>query len=144
MKGSLFYLSVNRFNLGDKRTRIKVDGKITSINVSGTWYENAIFVLPNQAKQVFYFNETTLEKNWQMVQKFQRRNLFDIQDDEDDITNVDEWSNVNNVVYQENESNGNEVSMEIEDILSLHRHDIVPDIVEKNEVQCNIEKDKRR
>ena len=126
----MFYLSVNAY----KRIGIKVDGKITSINVSGTQYENDPFVLPNQAKQVFYLNETTLGKNWQVVQKFQHWHLFNNQDDEDDITNVDEQLNVNNVVYQENESNGNEVSMEIEDISSLHRHDIVLDIVEENEV----------
>ena len=58
------------FDLSSRKYSIHIDGDIISVNVSCTWYENDSYVLASQAKQIFYFNDTGLRKNWRVVQKF--------------------------------------------------------------------------
>ncbi|KAG8379629.1 hypothetical protein BUALT_Bualt07G0108800 [Buddleja alternifolia] len=65
------------FNSGGKKSTIQVDGSITAINVSRTWYEEDPFVLASQTKQVFYIDDVKLGKNWRIVQEFQHRHVFD-------------------------------------------------------------------
>ena len=71
------------FDIENKKNGIHNDGYFTSINISRTWYHNEPFVLANQASQVFYMNDTRLGKNWQVVQKFQHRHIYDVPEKDD-------------------------------------------------------------
>ena len=86
-----------------KKSGIQIDEHFTSVNVNGRWYKNDPYVLAIQAKQVFYLNDTKLGTNWQVVQEFQHRHLYDPEIEKMD-EDIDEL--VNNTVYQENESSG--------------------------------------
>nr|GMC46919.1 Transposase, Ptta/En/Spm, plant [Ipomoea batatas] len=90
------------------------------------------YVLASQAKQVFYLNDPKLGLNWQVVQQFQHRHIYDenevgsIPDDKDDTHD-------NNDVYQDNEmvsSNGITIGLSDDISTSLHRVDVESHIVE--------------
>ncbi|KAG5547799.1 hypothetical protein RHGRI_013476 [Rhododendron griersonianum] len=65
----------NTGNTGRART-IRTDAHCTSIDVTSRWYQSDPFVLPSQAKQVFYLNDTKWGKPWQVVQQVQQRGVF--------------------------------------------------------------------
>ncbi|KAH7859972.1 hypothetical protein Vadar_007692 [Vaccinium darrowii] len=67
----------NTGNTGRTRT-IRSDAHCTSIDVTSRWYQSDPFVLPSQAKQVFYLNDTKWGKPWQVVQQVQHRGVFDV------------------------------------------------------------------
>ena len=50
----------------------------TSIDVTSQWYQNDPFILPSQAKQVFYLQDTKLHDPWKIVQCIQHRGVFDV------------------------------------------------------------------
>ena len=52
---------------------MKLDG---FINCPG--YENDPFILPSQARQVFYFQDTKLGEPWKIVQSIQQRGVFNV------------------------------------------------------------------
>ena len=52
---------------GQRRT-IQIDAHCTSIDVTSRWYQNDLFILPSQAKQVFYLQDTKLRDPWKIVQ----------------------------------------------------------------------------
>ena len=50
------------YNIGTngRRRTIRTDAHYTSIDVTSRWYENDPFILPSQARQVFYLQDTKL------------------------------------------------------------------------------------
>ena len=52
---------------------MKLDG---FINCPG--YENDPFILPSQARQVFYLQDTKLGEPWKIVQSIQQRGMFNV------------------------------------------------------------------
>ena len=62
---------------GRKRT-IRTDAHCTSIDVTSQWYENDHFILPSQARQVFYLQDIKLDEPQKIVQSIQHRGVFDV------------------------------------------------------------------
>ncbi|XP_028086586.1 uncharacterized protein LOC114287444 [Camellia sinensis] len=67
----------NTGNTGRSRT-LRTDDYCTSIDVTSRWYQHDPFILPSQAKQVFYLNDTKWGQPWQVVQRVQHRGVFDV------------------------------------------------------------------
>ena len=57
---------------------IRINAHCTSIDVTSRWYENDPFILPSQARQVFYLQDTKLGEPWKIVQSIQHRGVFDV------------------------------------------------------------------
>lgn len=83
----------NTGNVTGRRASVQRDQYCTSIDVRSRWYENDPFVLPSQAKQVFYVNDTKLGEHWRVVVHCQSRGNFDFPEEGDD-------SSTNNDAYQ--------------------------------------------
>nr|CAH67329.1 OSIGBa0102I15.9 [Oryza sativa] len=66
------------FKLDGKRTALKDDGFFKSINVGSLWYKNDCFILATHATKVFYLPDTKLGENWQVVQTFDHRHLYNV------------------------------------------------------------------
>lgn len=62
----------------DGRNAMKDDGFFKSINVGSVWYKNDSYILATQATKVFYLADTSLGKNWQVVQTFDHRHLYNV------------------------------------------------------------------
>jgi hypothetical protein len=46
--------------------------------VQSFWYKSDPFILADQAKKIFYLQDTTPQcKDFQVVQKFEHRNIYD-------------------------------------------------------------------
>ncbi|KAG8390566.1 hypothetical protein BUALT_Bualt01G0096800 [Buddleja alternifolia] len=119
------------FNSGGNKSTIQVDGKITSITISRTWYEDDPFVLASQTKQVFYMDDVKLGKNWRIVQEFQHRHVFDTL--ESDVVDIRD----DHEVYQEDEHSGPviPIQVEVDELTPLDRNDIAPEVVETEAIQ---------
>ncbi|XP_028112585.1 uncharacterized protein LOC114310693 [Camellia sinensis] len=89
----------NTGNTGRNRT-IQFDTYCISIDVTSRWYQSDPFILPSQAKQVFYLNDTKLGEPWNVVQRVQHRCVFDVPDTSDGEL-LDPLEN-NDVFQQEN------------------------------------------
>ncbi|CAN6325799.1 unnamed protein product [Urochloa humidicola] len=83
------------FKLDGKKTELKYDGYFKSINVGSLWYKNDCFILATQARKVFYLPDTKLGKNWQVVQTFDHRHLYNVGETE--------GAQFNSPAYQEDE-----------------------------------------
>ena len=74
----LFCLSMNGTTpialVGEFRT----DSHCTSIDVTSRWYKNDHFILPSQAKQVFYLDDTKFGETWKVVQWVKHREMYDV------------------------------------------------------------------
>ena len=57
---------------------IRTDAHCTSIDVTSRWYENDFFILPSQARQDFYLQDTKLGEPWEIMQSIQHRGVFDV------------------------------------------------------------------
>ena len=57
---------------------IRTDAHYTSIDVTSQWYKNDPFILPCQARQVFYLQDTKLGESWKIVQSIQHMGVFDV------------------------------------------------------------------
>ena len=69
------------YNTGNKtgrRRTIRTETHCTSINMQSRWYQNDPFILPSQAKQVFYLRDTKWGEPWHVVQCVQYRGVFDV------------------------------------------------------------------
>ncbi|XP_066364931.1 uncharacterized protein [Miscanthus floridulus] len=42
------------------------------------WYKTDPFILATQSKKIFYLQDTSLGKDWRVVQKFEHRNIYDV------------------------------------------------------------------
>ncbi|XP_028116992.1 uncharacterized protein LOC114314735 [Camellia sinensis] len=115
------------YNTGDtSRSRtVQVDTYCTSIDVTSRWYQSDPFILPSQAKQVFYLNDTKWRQPWQVVQQVQHRDVFDVPkvgdgepSDQPEFHDAFQQENINSVV-----------SINIEDIIRFHRDDIEANVI---------------
>ncbi|XP_058202291.1 uncharacterized protein LOC131316843 [Rhododendron vialii] len=79
----VFLFKCDWWDTSNKKTRIKKDGHLTSVNISCKWYKDDPFVLTTQAEQVFYINDIKNGGTWQVVQKTCPRNLFDVSEKEE-------------------------------------------------------------
>ena len=63
---------------GGKSEGISNDGHYKSINITSLWYKDDPFILATQARKIFYMEDTRLGKEWRVVQKFESRDAFDV------------------------------------------------------------------
>ena len=68
----------NTGNKTDRRRTIRTETHCTRINVKSRWSQNDPFILPSQAKQVFYLRDTKWGESWYIVQCVQYRGVFDV------------------------------------------------------------------
>ena len=83
------------YNIGNtgRRKTIQTEKHCTNIDVSSRWYQNDPFILPSQAKQVFYLRDNKLGGHWQVVQCVQLRGVFDVPEISDGESNDDTEAN---------------------------------------------------
>ncbi|XP_039778099.1 uncharacterized protein LOC120645374 [Panicum virgatum] len=70
------------FKLDGRRTELNYDGFFKSINVGSLWYKDNSLILATQARKVFYLPDTKLGDNWQVVQTFNHRHLYNVSETE--------------------------------------------------------------
>ena len=70
------------FKLDGRRTELNYDGFFKSINVGSLWYKDDSLILATQAMKVFYLPDTKLGDNWQVVQTFDHRHLYNVSETE--------------------------------------------------------------
>lgn len=102
------------FNLEGKTRGLRDDEHFKSINVQSLWYKNDPFILAIQAKKIFYMQDTSLGKDWRVVQKFEHRNIYDVSEKNEashDVHQDDYGSDTEHVVQTGGE---NEVLQNIE------------------------------
>jgi hypothetical protein len=68
----------NWYNQEGRGKGLQDDGHFKSINVQSLWYKTDPFILSSQAKKIFYIQDTSLGKDWRVVQKFEHRNIYDV------------------------------------------------------------------
>ncbi|CAN6542656.1 unnamed protein product [Malus baccata var. baccata] len=70
------------------RTSVKQDHGLLSVNTTKCWYNEDPYILATMAKQIFYLDDPKAGSGWKVVQKIDRRGLYDIpeldHDDNDD------------------------------------------------------------
>ncbi|XP_066391785.1 uncharacterized protein [Miscanthus floridulus] len=52
------------------------------------WYKTDPFILATQSKKIFYMQDTSLGKDWRVVQKFEHRNIYDVSKKDKDSHDV--------------------------------------------------------
>ncbi|CAN6719163.1 unnamed protein product [Malus baccata var. baccata] len=71
------------------RTSVKRDHGLLSVNSTRHWYDEDPYILATMAKQIFYLDDPKAGNGWKVVQKIERRGLYDIpeldHDDNDDV-----------------------------------------------------------
>ncbi|WVZ98199.1 hypothetical protein U9M48_043668 [Paspalum notatum var. saurae] len=92
------------FDTDGKKSRLKDDGFLKSINHGCRWYKDDPFILATQATKVFYMNDIKHGGNWKIVQKFTHRHLWNVA--ENDIESAEIV-----LSYQDDESVGFEVQL---------------------------------
>ncbi|CAN6713228.1 unnamed protein product [Malus baccata var. baccata] len=72
------------------RTSVKRDHGLLSVNTMRHWYDEDPYILTTMAKQIFYLDDPKAGNGWKVVQKIDRRGLYDIseQDHDDNYDNV--------------------------------------------------------
>jgi hypothetical protein len=75
---SIVLFKCDWFKLDGKRTELKDDGFFRSINVGSLWYKNYCYILAAQARKIFYLPDTRFGKNWQVVQTFEYKHLYNV------------------------------------------------------------------
>ena len=80
------------YKLDGKKTELKDDGFFKSINVGSLWYKNDCYILSTQARKVFYLPDTRWGQNWQVVQTFNHRHLYNVSQTESTQYRDDEQS----------------------------------------------------
>ncbi|XP_070677853.1 uncharacterized protein [Malus domestica] len=70
------------------RMSVKRDHGLLSVNTTRRWYDEDPYILATMAKQIFYLDDPKVGNGWKVVQKIDRRGLYDIpevdHDDNDD------------------------------------------------------------
>ncbi|CAN6562237.1 unnamed protein product [Malus baccata var. baccata] len=72
------------------RMSVKRDHGLLSVNTMRHWYDEDPYILATMAKQIFYLDNPKAGNGWKVVQKIDRRGLYDIpeQDHDDNYDNV--------------------------------------------------------
>ena len=103
------------YNQVGKTVGLRDDKHFKSINVPSFWYKTDPFILADQAKKIFYLQDTTPQcKDWRVVQKFEHRNIYDVAEIEEgnhDVHQDDYCSDTEHVVQ---EGDDNEVLHNVE------------------------------
>ncbi|WVZ49373.1 hypothetical protein U9M48_000740, partial [Paspalum notatum var. saurae] len=89
------------FDTDGKKSRMKDDGYMKSINVGNCWYKDDPFILATQATKVFYLEDTKHGGNWRVVQKFAHRHLWSVAENDSE-----ELPNGVGLTYQDDECAG--------------------------------------
>lgn len=91
------------FSQDGKARAIRDDGHFRAINVERFWYKSDPFILATQSKKVFYVEDRMFGTNWRVVQKFEHRSFFDV--NETELTNVhqDETVSDNEIGVQDDD-----------------------------------------
>jgi hypothetical protein len=74
--------------------------------VQSLWYKTDPFILSSQAKKIFYIQDTSLGKDWRVVQKFEHRNIYDVAEKDEgnhDVHQDDYHSDTDHVVQEDGE-----------------------------------------
>ena len=92
------------YNQVGKTVGLRDDKHFKSINVQSFWYKTDPFILADQAKKIFYLQDTTPQcKDWRVVQKFEHRNIYDVAETEEgshDVHQDDYCSDTEHVVQE--------------------------------------------
>jgi hypothetical protein len=87
------------------KTRVPRDDRhFKAINVQSLWYKTDPFILATQSKKIFYLQDTSLGKDWRVVQKFEHRNIYDVAEKDEvshDVHQDDYCSDTEHVVQAE-------------------------------------------
>ncbi|XP_066333088.1 uncharacterized protein [Miscanthus floridulus] len=89
------------FKQEGKTIGLRDDGHFKSINVQSLWYKTDPFILATQSKKIFYLQDTSLGKDWRVVQKFEYRNIYDVAEKDEashDVHQDDYCSDTEHVV----------------------------------------------
>ena len=104
------------YNQVGKTVGLRDDKHFKSINVQSFWYKTDPFILADQAKKIFYLQDTTPQcKDWRVVQKFEHRNIYDVAETGEgshDVHQDDYCSDTEHVVQ---EGDDNEVLHNVEE-----------------------------
>lgn len=93
----------NWYNQEGRGKGLQDDGHFKSINVQSLWYKTDPFILSSQAKKIFYIQDTSLGKDWRVVQKFEHRNIYDVAEKDEgshDVHQDDYHSDTEHVVQE--------------------------------------------
>jgi hypothetical protein len=95
------------YNQEGRRTDLQDDGHFKSINVQSLWYKTDPFILSSQSKKIFYIQDTSLGKDWRVVQKFEHRNIYDVAEKEEASVEVhqDDYHSDTEHAVQEGDDN---------------------------------------
>lgn len=126
---SVFLFKCDWWNVGNKKTGISVDQHFTSVNISKTWYEDDQFVLANQVSQCFYVSDTKLRGAWQVVQRVDPRNIYDV------LEKNEEVDMLHDVFQHEEQIVVNEIQDEDVTLTKLDREDVPSDEIEATKVR---------
>lgn len=66
----------------------KNDGYFTSINTEGQWYREEPYVLSTQVSKILLLDDNSNKGPWKIVQKFQPRHMYDVDENERPRTEV--------------------------------------------------------
>lgn len=134
----VFLFKCDWWDSSNKKTGIKKDGHLTSVNISRKWYKDDPFVLATQAEQVFYINDIKNGGTWQVVQKTCPRNLFDVSEKEEKEDGDDDAEVLifNDEPYQQFVPNDPNEVEQVDDrgVSSLNRTDVYSDHVDADVV----------
>ncbi|CAL9011623.1 unnamed protein product [Prunus brigantina] len=70
---------------------IKIDHGLLSVNINRTWYDDDPYILANMATQIVYLDDPKAGSGWNVVQKMDHRNVYDILEldpTDNDVDNV--------------------------------------------------------
>ncbi|KAJ9543051.1 hypothetical protein OSB04_022758 [Centaurea solstitialis] len=65
------------FNTDPRKGRCVIKNNVTSINISSEWYKDDPYILATQAKQVFYIEDLSRNRNWRVVEDVNHRKIWD-------------------------------------------------------------------
>ena len=71
--------------LNHSGTGIDDDGHYRSINIKSFWYKDDPYIPATQARKSFYLQDTSLGKDWWVVQKFEHRDMYDVNEIEHQV-----------------------------------------------------------
>ena len=72
------------FNTDASKGQNVTENNTTSIMINSEWYKNNQFILATQAKQVFYLEDPSRNKNWKVVEEVNHRKIWDHPSIDDD------------------------------------------------------------
>lgn len=98
------------YNQGGKTRGIRDDGHFKSINVQSLWYKTDPFILATQSRKIFYLQDTSLGKEWRVVQKFEHRNIYDVAEKDEPSHDVHQDDHCSDTEHEVQEGDVHEVT----------------------------------